>query len=160
MKEDNHKTEAVKSIMTNDSGVIVAIDVGEKRIGIAASNLNTRLPRPVMTLEQTPAIIDEIGLMLKEQAAVCVVIGLPRNLDGDDTAQTRYVREFGSRLQKLIPIPVYWVDEALTSKQAETELEERGRAYVKGDIDALAACYILTDFLNSSAEDLKNYEKI
>jgi putative transcription antitermination factor YqgF len=68
-------------------------------------------------------------------------------LQGQETDQTGYVRNFVATLQKEISTPIVLQDEALTSHHAEEELESRGKPYAKGDIDALAACYILEDYL-------------
>jgi putative Holliday junction resolvase len=87
-----------------------------------------------------------------EQGAVGLVIGLPRGLDGQETAQTRAVREFAEQLKPAVQLPYYWQDEAVTSRQAEEELKSRGKPYQKGDIDALSATYILEDFLRDHPE--------
>ena len=132
---------------SSQDGSIVALDVGDKRIGVAAASLLTRLARPVTTVTQGPDIHRQLALLLKQQQAAGVVIGLPRSLNGDDTEQTRTVRAFVDRLESEIDIPVYWTDEALTSQKAEDELKGRRRSYEKSEIDSLAACYILDDFL-------------
>ena len=75
------------------------------------------------------------------------MVGLPRGLDGQRTAQTEEVEAFARGLGERFGLPVHMQDEAVTSKQAEAELEARGKPYGKGDIDALAATYILQDWL-------------
>lgn len=131
---------------------MVALDVGEKRVGVAVASLSARLPRPHGVLEQAPDIIGRLQALLEQQQAAGLVIGLPRGLNGQDTPQTAYVRDFIARLEATLPIPVYWIDEALTSTLAEAELGKRGGAHTKGDVDALAACYILDDFLATYKE--------
>lgn len=140
----------------DDTRTVIGLDIGTRRIGLAAASVVTKLPRPVgaIDIEQTPEAIDMLKSLFRAQKACAIVIGLPRNLHGDDTAQTRLVRDFGKQLKSKIKLPVYWIDEALTSKHAETELRERGIINPpKGDIDALAACYILTDFLATHQEE-------
>jgi putative Holliday junction resolvase len=127
---------------------IVALDVGEKRIGVATASAAALLAHPYLTIKRTDQVMDDIIALLDEQRAMAVVIGRPRGLQGQNTAQTRLVEEFGHQLELHLKIPIYWQDEALTSKQAEAELEKRGKPYQKGDIDALAATYILEDFLH------------
>lgn len=139
--------------VSNRDGNIIALDIGDKRIGVAAASMITRLPRPVTTIIRTPAVFEQLAILLKEQQAESVVIGLPRNLSGEDTPQTSVVRTFGAQLASKIDIPVYWTDEALTSQQAETELKARHRTYDKKEIDSLAACYILNDFLNNDSRE-------
>jgi putative Holliday junction resolvase len=70
-------------------------------------------------------------------------------MQGQSTDQTRTVEAFGKQLEERLTIPLYWIDEALTSQKAEIELRSRGKPYSKGDIDALAATYILEDFLKA-----------
>jgi len=70
---------------------VVALDVGEKRIGVATASLITQLPHPLKTLHHTKDIMHDIVMLLQEQRAVAVVLGLPRGLEGQETAQTRTV---------------------------------------------------------------------
>ena len=81
-----------------------------------------------------------------------MVVGLPRNMHDQDTAQTAYVRRFAEGLRREIrTIAVEFQDEAETSRKAESELMARKKPYTKGDIDALAATYILQDYLDQHA---------
>lgn len=83
--------------------------------------------------------------IIEENNVDTLVVGLPRNLDGRDTAQTRAVRQFVEALQ--LDLPIVFQDEALTSQQAEAGLRQRKRGYNRGDVDAEAAAIILTDYL-------------
>lgn len=133
-------------------GSILALDIGERRIGVALANSFSRLPRPLTTLEVSNSIMDQLQNLLSTYQVTNLVIGLPRNLNGQETDQTRLVRQFAAKLAKLTTIPLSWQDEAVTSVQAEAELKSRGKAYHKQDIDALAATYILEDYLASNSE--------
>lgn len=128
---------------------LIALDVGEKRIGVARASTIARLAEPLMTIEHTDAVMDTIEQLIAEHAVSTVVVGLPRNLSGEDTAQTDTVRTFAAQLRG---VEVVFQDEALTSRKAEAELQNRGKPYQKGDIDALAATYILDDYLNAQGE--------
>ncbi|HEX7368239.1 MAG TPA: Holliday junction resolvase RuvX [Candidatus Saccharimonadales bacterium] len=128
---------------------ILGLDVGSKRIGIAVATAEARLPGPLCTLENTAAFWDKLAVLVQEHGVEALVVGLPRSLEGNDTAQTREARTFMARLRANTGLPVYEQDEAATSIQAEAELTSRGRPYRRGDIDALAATYILDDFLQS-----------
>lgn len=138
--------------MQNPNSTIIALDVGATRIGVAAAGTLTRIAQPLTTLKNNDGTIDEIIQLLEDQEAEAVVIGLPRGLDGQHTAQTQTVEAFGAALEKHIQIPVHWQDEAVTSAQAEAELQARKKPYAKGDIDALAATYILEDFINDNRD--------
>lgn len=131
---------------------ILALDVGTKRIGVAASDLNVRLPQPLTTLQADNNPAQQLQDLVNREGAVGLVIGLPRGLDGQETAQTQLVRTFAEELKSHVDLPQYWQDEAVTSRQAEEELKSRGKPYQKGDIDALSATYILEDFLRDHPE--------
>jgi putative holliday junction resolvase len=129
------------------AATIVALDVGERRIGIASASRLARLAHPLMTIHNDGQVFVHLHQVCDEQHATALVIGLPRSLSGDRTAQTETIEAFVLALRQHIDLPIYWQDEALTSRQAETELRKTGKLYEKEDIDALAACYILEDFL-------------
>ena len=126
---------------------ILSLDVGERRVGVAIANNIARLPRPLITLDNTEDIWAQIKMLATEHDVEKIIVGLPRNLSGEDTAQTRYVRVFA---EKLADYALEYQDEALTSQKAEKELQARGKPYEKGDIDALAATYILEDYLTAN----------
>lgn len=137
--------------MVDDASArIVALDIGSKRIGVATANVVARIPAPLRTLEVDDKILDQISQLLTEQQAKAVVLGLPRGLEGQETAQTVSVQDFGAQLSKHIDIPLYWQDEALTSELSEQTLQQRKIGYQKGDIDAQAATMILEDYLREN----------
>ena len=131
---------------------ILALDVGDKRIGVAITHQLARLPHPLTTLENSETIFDDVQRLVTREHAGAVVVGLPRGMDGGYTAQTRSAEAFKQELDKALTVPVYLADETLTSIQAETAL--KGKPHSKGDIDALAACYILDSFLREHPEVL------
>lgn len=126
---------------------ILALDVGDVRIGVASARFDVRIASPLLTLQHNGHIIERIIQLAKEHDAAALVVGVPRNLNGDETGQTAKVREFIATLRQQLTIPVHEQDEATTSLKAEAELRQRGKAYEKGDIDSLAATYILEDYL-------------
>lgn len=128
---------------------IIALDVGDSRIGVAAANRIARLANPLRVILNNQTVWDEIKKLLIDENADRIVIGLPRSLSGEETAQTKIVRTFAESLSAKTDIPIVMQDEALTSRQAEAELRQRGKKFAKGDIDTLAAVYILDDYLNS-----------
>lgn len=129
------------------SSSILALDVGHKRIGVAIADAIARLPRPLTTINVDDDVLKTIADLAAEHNANELVVGLPRGLNGQSTEQTKYSEEFVRRLKLKTGLLVHMQDEAVTSAQAEEELRERGKPYAKGDIDALAATYILEDFL-------------
>lgn len=131
---------------------IMALDVGERRIGVAMASTAARIAHPFTTLAAGEQVLAEIKKLTETENVTKLCVGLPRGLDGQETAQTKSIEAFTRELQQAVPIPVYLQDEAVTSRQAEAELQGRGKPYVKGDIDALAATYILEDFLRDNPE--------
>lgn len=125
----------------------LALDVGRVRIGLATGNTVARLASPLTTITNDDRVFDKLQTIIADQAVNELVVGLPRGLEGQNTDQTAYVQAFVDRLRAVIIVPLHLQDEALTSVKAEQELEQRGKPYQKGDIDALSAVFILEDFL-------------
>lgn len=130
---------------------IIALDIGEKRIGVALADTETRLPRPLKTLEVSEQTVSQVNDILGQYDIEQVVVGYPRNQEGEPTKQTAQVEAFVQQLKLPENIQIAWQDESLTSVQAEAELESRGGSYSKADVDALAATYILQDYLQEHA---------
>lgn len=133
-----------------DTATLLALDVGERRIGVALAESSVRFAHPLTTLEHSTDIFTQIQKLIDEHRVTTVLVGLPRGLDGQETAQTRAVEAFVENLKQHVQVPIVWQDEALTSVKAEAELAARKNqqaAYNKADVDALAATYILEDFI-------------
>lgn len=128
-------------------GSIVALDIGTVRIGVALASSVARISSPYTTLPNDENLTDALRRICHNESVTQLVAGLPRNLNGDETQQTVYARNLGNKLAAELGLPVSFVDEAVTSAQAEAELTGRGKQFSKGDIDALAATYILEDYL-------------
>lgn len=128
---------------------LIALDVGTKRIGVAKADSAVRIAVPY------PAVEVEDGEEFKKIASLArawdinsFVLGLPRNSQGEETEQSRYVRQFAKELKRAIPdAKICFQDESLTSVEAEKRLKGRKKGYKKGDIDSEAATIILQDFL-------------
>lgn len=133
--------------MRINSGNILALDVGTVRIGLAIASAETRLPRPLTTLSSGESFSEQLISLIDKEVVTCLVIGLPRGLDGQETSQTGLVRDFAKDIDKLVTLPIYFQDEALSSARAKTELQARKKPYAKSDVDALAATFILEDYL-------------
>jgi putative Holliday junction resolvase len=130
----------------NDNEEFLAVDVGEKRIGIARGASAARLAEPLKTVDSQTAIA-EIRRLAKEYSADGIVVGLPRSLEGGETTQTKSVRDWAGQAKKQIELPFYWQDEALTSLTAEKA----------GGDDSHAAAIILQDFLDSPPDQRVRY---
>jgi len=122
---------------------------------VAVANAVARIARPLTVIENNDAFPTQLASCIADNDAEVLVVGLPRGLNGQHTAQTEAVEQFIVSLKRHISLPMYWQDEAVTSQKAEAELNQRtkrGQTYQKGDIDALAATYILEDFLTDHPE--------
>lgn len=124
----------------------VALDVGEKRIGVAVGDSGVRIAVPFDTIETDGKEIERIARIIVDEHADVLVVGYPRNQSGEPTAQTAYVEQFTKGLTDIAPAIVFQ-DESLTSVLAEQRLQSYKKPYTKGDIDALAAAMILQDYM-------------
>lgn len=128
---------------------VLALDFGGKRVGMAVANTSVKVPRLLPTLIVDDSLDDQIRDIVTYEGVDTIVVGYPRNLSGEPTAQSATVEAFVSTLKDLVDIPVVVQDESLTSIRAEEILRERGKPYAKADIDAEAAALILQDYLES-----------
>jgi putative Holliday junction resolvase len=137
---------------------IVGLDVGERRIGVAISDVSRTLARPLGVLRVTAlddaavrAAADDIARLAQEEDGVgSIVVGLPRRLDGTNTAMTPRVEAFAARLGERTRLPVVLQDERLSSREAESRLAIREKDWRvrKRRLDAAAAAVILQDYLD------------
>lgn len=130
---------------------VLGFDVGERRIGVAVASMSARLPRPLTTIDRMETdAFEKIIDLADEYKATHIIIGLPRGMSGQETEQTIFSRRFAEELKKRIKLPISLQDEAGTSLLAKEELDSKKKPYEKGDIDKLAATYILQDWLNGA----------
>lgn len=125
---------------------LIALDVGEARIGVAVADTGVKIAVPFGAVEVDGNELKEIARIVASEGADTIVVGYPRNQSGESTAQTAYVETFAAQLANLADEIVYQ-DESLTSVMAEQRLKAQGGKYTKGDIDSEAAAIILQDYL-------------
>ncbi len=129
----------------------MALDVGDKRIGVAISDpFNTyALPSTTYTRKNLAADLDGIVKIIREKGATKVICGLPVNFDGTESVQTVKTRRFIAELEKRLNIPVECCDERFTTQMAHETLISEGmsREKRKNYVDALAAANILDGYL-------------
>jgi putative Holliday junction resolvase len=129
----------------------LAIDLGDRRTGVAIGDDELCTARPVCVLE-TPIgqrLIDEIITTIRDQDADAIVIGLPLNMDGSSGQRAELTKTFADQLREVAKVPIHFQDERLTSAAAEEHLHQSGKSHKqkKKIRDALAAAEILSDFL-------------
>lgn len=130
---------------------LMALDYGDVRIGVAISDLSKTIASGLETykcknLEQD---LNHFAILAKEQSVEKFIIGLPLNMDGTEGPRAEKTRAFGDQLQLLTGLPVEYVDERLTSVEAEEILISAGmrREKRKEVIDKVAATLILESYL-------------
>jgi putative Holliday junction resolvase len=128
-----------------DAKQLLGLDVGLKRTGIARASAHARLAEPLLTVSTTE-VLKTLKELIKEHDVGTIVVGLPRNLQGDDTQQTTWVRDWVKDIQRKLDLPFYWQDEVLSTRIAEAKKLKFKRIH---DIDSLAAAIILQDFLDT-----------
>ena len=132
--------------MNSTVQTLLSLDVGTVRTGVAIGNSLARLASPLLTITMAD-FESEFAKLTKEYQPSIIVVGLPRSLNSQETNQTEFVKQFVA--DNLSDFKVVFQDEALTSTKAEAELNDRKKPYSKGDIDALAATYILQDYFDN-----------
>ena len=134
---------------------VLGIDFGERRVGLALSDPSATIATPLPTIlrraGKRPPVAAIVDIIQKHDVARAV-IGLPLNLAGDETDWTEQVRDFAAKLSERAGIPVDFLDERLTSVQAERAVRsiglKRSDREQKQRIDAAAAVLLLQTFLD------------
>lgn len=133
----------------------LAIDLGDKRTGIACGDEVLRLPTPIEVIEAPTreVLLEKLSKAVREYAPDALVVGLPLNMDGSEGPRAREARDFAALCARRFSLPFEMQDERLTSFAAEGSLDRSGRTHgqKKKMRDALAACELLKDFLDRDA---------
>jgi putative Holliday junction resolvase len=127
-------------------GVVFALDVGEKRIGLAKTDEIKLLAMPFCVVQRESALT-ELPKIFEENSAEKIVVGMPYLPSGGLGSQAKDVVDFIGKMKENISLPVVTENEVLTSIEAERRLKEIGEDFSKGDIDIMAAVIILESYL-------------
>lgn len=133
--------------------VIIAVDYGDARTGIAACDKFQMLASPVCVIAEKDRekLISKIAEIAAERKAERFCVGIPKNMDGSFGFRARVVREFGEELEKATGIPVVFRDERLTTVSAHGIMNSndvRGKKR-KNIVDAVSAVLILEEYLKT-----------
>lgn len=135
---------------------VLALDIGERRVGVAASDVAGRVATPVKVLK-AKALSDGVTLrrLVEDYEVDLVLVGLPLSLDGTEGPQARRVRAQAARLAPQLGVPVGFADERLSSTQAARAMQEAGMSERdrRGKLDAVAASLFLQAWLDSRREE-------
>jgi putative Holliday junction resolvase len=136
--------------------VIVALDVGQARIGVAACDASEALASPHSVIRRTSnaAAFAAVARIVAELGAELVVVGLPVSLDGALHGQARSVQSFAEKLRRRLPVPLVYADETLSTWRAEELLRASGvrPERIRERIDAAAATVILQEYLDAQRQ--------
>lgn len=139
---------------------VLALDIGQKRTGVAISDETGIIAMPVSVIESNPisSFGNKIFEIIEEKNISQVVIGLPLNQHGEPGRDARKIQQYISFLKKRTPVPVIEWDERFTTVQAERSLLEAdlSRKKRKKVIDKVAATIILQSYLDSLNYNINN----
>lgn len=131
----------------------LGLDVGSKRIGLAGCDGTGLIATGITTIvrKSFQEDVEQIQQIVNERQVQILIVGLPYSMDGSLGFQARHVQKFTKRLSQALQLPVEYVDERLTSFQAEQMLiaENRSPSRHKGLIDRKAAALILQQWLDA-----------
>ena len=136
-------------------GRIIGFDVGERRIGVAASDLLGITAQPLETYTRSGNIEKDyqyLANLIKEQEAVKLVVGLPKNMNNTIGFKAEEIQNFIEGFKPYLPdnMEIAWVDERLTTVQAENVLIDANvsRKKRKKVVDKIAAVFILQTYMD------------
>ena len=140
---------------------VLGLDIGSKRIGVAGCDRTGLVATGLTTVDNRSFVYvtEQLSQIIQQREATLLVVGLPYTMNGELGAQARRVQKFTKRLAKALSLPVAYVDERLTSVEAEQQLQAerqiatRRKGKNKGLIDQRAATIILQQWLDRSRAD-------
>jgi putative Holliday junction resolvase len=140
-----------RSTAASKPGRLLALDLGQKRVGVAVTDELRISIRPLPALRRTSwkQLVHAVAALVRDFDAQSLVIGLPLSLDGTENLAAQEVKRQAHNLELSLRLPVLLQDERLTSVEAESELRQLGytQAEVLERIDSHAATLILRDYL-------------
>jgi putative holliday junction resolvase len=129
---------------------LIGIDYGRRRIGVAVTDETGAFIRglPTIDRDKNPRYIQALHATIAAEGPAIVVVGLPLDINGDETVMSKEIREFAVELEKAAAVPVCFVDESLSSVEASNILRFRKKKdrRNKEAVDRIAACLILESY--------------
>jgi putative Holliday junction resolvase len=136
----------------DNSGRILGLDVGTKRIGVAISDESRILASGLETVYvlYSEQAVDDIISIIEEHHISEVFVGLPVNTDGTESASAGFIRQFTDLLREQVQTPVHYADERFTTTLAHRQLHALGKQPSRNRdvVDQMAACNILQSVLD------------
>ena len=132
---------------------VMALDIGEKRVGIAVSDPDARVASPLAVLpaHEVRTMARSFRTLLEDWEPELIVCGLPRSLSGEEGPQAARIRAFADEVMRATRLPLEFVDERLSSEEAKRSLREKGLSQkaMRGKVDMIAAALFLQTWLDA-----------
>jgi len=140
---------------TSTISAVLGFDYGDRRIGLATGQTITGTATPLKTIRQVNGNPDwaAIAIEIEQWKPQALIVGMPYHTDGSENRMTARVRQFCYELGKRFRLPVYEIDEALSSRQAEQalKLDMKIGQHNKHEIDRMAAAIIVQRWLDQNS---------
>ena len=132
---------------------VLSLDIGSIRVGVAWGSTETKLAFPLSILDLSDFLNNskKVKGIIEDFDPGLLVIGNPVSLNGEENSQSLKVKDLGSKIAKVLSLPVEFVDERLTSKQAKKILKNKGlnQKQMRGKLDDIAASLILQTWFDA-----------
>jgi putative holliday junction resolvase len=130
----------------------LGLDVGKKRMGVAGCDGTGLIATGLTTIYRTSLAEDirKLQTIIEEREVEILVVGMPYSLDGTVGFQAKQVQKYADKIERILQLPIEYIDERLTSVEAEAQLKAQKRfsTYDKGSVDRQAAAIILQQWLD------------
>lgn len=126
------------------NGTVLGLDIGDARIGLAVASVIARIPRPIETISNNADTANKLKQVIAREDAGVLIVGIPRNLSGEETAQSQKIRDIAEVYANELGLEMVFVDESFSSKKADEYLAANPKHKIPQD--SLAACFILDEF--------------
>lgn len=135
---------------------IMALDIGDARVGVAISDPGERVASPVCVLpaQEVRSCARSFKRVLEDWEPELLVSGLPMTLEGEEGPQAQHVRQFAQEVAAGCGLPIEFADERLSSREAKRILREKGltEKAMRGKVDMIAASIFLQSWLDARAQ--------
>ncbi|MBN9287645.1 MAG: hypothetical protein BGO43_13765 [Gammaproteobacteria bacterium 39-13] len=136
------------------NGTFFGFDFGTKRLGVAVGQSVTKTARPLVTLAMKNGTLPtELTAHINEWQPKALIVGLALQPDGSHSKTSLLAQKFGRRLAQAYQLPVFFIEERLTSVAAQERIRDTdSTSLYSRDVDAVAAAIILESWLNSDSK--------
>lgn len=130
---------------------VVALDIGDVRVGVAYGNTKSKVATPIKVLNINDVLnkSKDFQLIINDYMPELFVCGLPKTLEGEEGKQAKHIKDIADKISKIYGLNVDFIDERLSSKEAKTLLKEQGlnEKQIRGKVDSVAASLFLETWL-------------